>query len=64
VTLFNALKPEKANDLEIRSLPSFLGYGPAQPEAYRQDKRTVAQKGMDAVASFLPRRPFPYVNDL
>jgi hypothetical protein len=61
VTLFNAFTPEKANHTGIQSLPSIVGYGPAQPEIYRQDKRTVAQKSMDAAASFLTIRPFPCV---
>ena len=61
MTLFNAFTPEKANHIGIQSLPSIHGYGPAQSETYRQDKRTVGQKSMDVAASFLTFRPFPYV---
>ena len=61
MTLFNAFTPEKANHTGIQSLPTIHGYGPVQPEIYHQDKRTVAQKSMDAAASFLTFRPFPYV---
>ena len=63
MTLFNAFTPDKANDPGIQSLPSIHGYGPVQPETYRQDKRTVAQRSMDAVTSFLTFRPFPYVKE-
>ena len=64
VTLFNAFTPEKANHTGIQSLPSIQGYGPAEPESYRQDKRTVGQKSMDVAASFLAIRPFPYAKIL
>jgi hypothetical protein len=63
VTLFNAFTPDKADDHGVQSLPSIRGYGPAEPETYRQDKRTVGQKSMDVVASFLTIRPFPYAKD-
>jgi len=59
VTLFNAFTPDKSNDHGIQSLPSINGYGPTDSETYRQDKRSVGQKGMDVVASFLTFRPFP-----
>jgi hypothetical protein len=61
VTLFNALKPNKAMHLGIQSLPSIHGYGPAQVELHRQDRRTVTQKSIDAFAGLLTFRTFSYV---
>ena len=61
VTLFNALTPSKAKLAEIRSLPSIHGYGPAQLDTHRQDRRTVTQKGMDAIAGLLTFGTFSYV---
>ena len=63
MTLFNALTPGKAIHLGIQSLPSIHGYGPTQVETYRQDRRTVTQKSIDAFAGLLTFRTFSYVID-
>ena len=61
VTLFNALIPGIADHPGIQTLPSIHGYGPAQAETHKQDKRTVTQKGMDVFAGLLTFRTFSYV---
>jgi hypothetical protein len=61
VTLFNALIPGKATHPGIQSLPSIHGYGPTQVETHRQDRRTVTQRGIDAVAGLLTFGTFSYV---
>lgn len=61
VTLFNALTPGKATSPGVQSLPSIHGYGPTQVETHRQDRRTVAQKGIDAFAGLLTFRTSSYV---
>ena len=61
VTLFNALTPGKSTNLGIQSLPSIHGYGPTQVETHRQDRRTVAQKSIDAFAGLLTFQTFSYV---
>jgi hypothetical protein len=61
VTLFNALTPDKATHLGIQSLPSIHGYGPTRVDTHRQDRRTVAQKGIDAFAGLLTFGTFSYV---
>jgi hypothetical protein len=61
ITLFNALRPDKAINLGIQSLPSIHGYGPTQVETHRQDRRTVTQKSLDAFAGLLTFRTFSYV---
>lgn len=61
VTLFNALTPDKATHAAVKSLPSILGYGPAQLGIHRQDRRSVTQKGMDAISGLLTFRTSSYV---
>jgi hypothetical protein len=61
VTLFNALTPGNAVNLGIQSLPSIHGYGLTQVETHRQDRRTVAQRSIDAVAGLLTFGTFSYV---
>jgi len=53
VTLFNAFKPHKASGGLTGGLPSLAGYGKVSKGIHRQDKRNVAQKGLDAVSGFL-----------
>ena len=61
MTLFNALTPGKSNHPAIRDLPSIHGYGQTRVETHRQDKRTVAQKSVAAIAGLLTFRTFSYV---
>lgn len=53
VTLFNAFKPHKTSGGLTGGLPSLAGYGNVSKGIRRQDKRNVAQKGLDAVSGFL-----------
>ena len=53
VTLFNAFKPHKTSGGLTGGLPSLAGYGKVSKGVHRQDKRNVAQKGLDAVSGFL-----------
>ncbi|KAF8805001.1 hypothetical protein BYT27DRAFT_7193708 [Phlegmacium glaucopus] len=53
VTLFNALRPGESKVAGIQSLPSIHGYGPTRAGTHRQDRRTVAQRGMDVMAGLL-----------
>ncbi|KAF9255884.1 hypothetical protein L218DRAFT_911907 [Marasmius fiardii PR-910] len=56
VTLFNAFNPEKSKDIQSRGIPSVYGYGKVGTGSQRQDKRNVAQRGLDAIAGFLTFR--------
>ena len=53
ITLFNAFKPHKTSGGLTGGLPSLAGYGKVSKGVHRQDKRNVAQKGLDAVSGFL-----------
>ncbi|KAF7289995.1 Protein kinase domain-containing protein [Mycena chlorophos] len=58
VTLFNCFHPEKATTAGTGtaagySLPSVYGYGRVSTGNQRQDKRTAAQRGLDAIAGLL-----------
>ena len=53
VTLFNSLSPEEATVEAARGLPSLYGYGKVTTGNQRQDKRSVAQRGLDAMIGFL-----------
>ncbi|KAF8154194.1 hypothetical protein B0H34DRAFT_80502 [Crassisporium funariophilum] len=53
VTLFNAFKPHKTSGGLTGGMPSLAGYGKVSKGNHRQDKRSVAQKGFDAVSGFL-----------
>ena len=53
ITLFNAFKPHKTSGGLTGGLPSLAGYGKVSKGIHRQDKRNVAQKGLDAVSGFL-----------
>ncbi|TFK37240.1 hypothetical protein BDQ12DRAFT_214347 [Crucibulum laeve] len=56
VTLFNAFCPTKAEDPTIRSMPNVYGYGKVQEGSLRVDRRTFAQRGVDAIAGLLTFR--------
>ncbi|KAJ7367714.1 hypothetical protein DFH08DRAFT_4178 [Mycena albidolilacea] len=52
VTLFNCFYPEKAANGDS-GLPSVYGYGRVTTGNQRQDKRTAAQRGLDAITGLL-----------
>ncbi|KAJ6627483.1 hypothetical protein B0H10DRAFT_2161143 [Mycena sp. CBHHK59/15] len=52
VTLFNCFYPDKKGNGDS-SLPSVYGYGRVATGNQRQDKRTAAQRGLDAIAGLL-----------
>jgi abelson tyrosine-protein kinase 1 len=50
VTLFNSLTPLSATD---HGLPSIHGYGTVREASARQDRRNIAQIGMDIIQGLL-----------
>ncbi|KAK7055315.1 kinase domain-containing protein [Favolaschia claudopus] len=52
VTLFNCFYPEKAANGD-NGLPSVYGYGRVSTGNQRQDKRSAAQRGLDAITGLL-----------
>lgn len=52
VTLFNAFEPAKSSNNTI-NLPSVYGYGRVNTGDQRQDKRSAAMRGLDALAGLL-----------
>ncbi|KAJ7141695.1 hypothetical protein C8R43DRAFT_586859 [Mycena crocata] len=52
VTLLNCFYPDKATNGD-RGLPSVYGYGRVTTGNQRQDKRTAAQRGLDAITGLL-----------
>ncbi|KAJ7144142.1 hypothetical protein C8R44DRAFT_691771 [Mycena epipterygia] len=54
-TLFNCFYPDKAANGDS-GLPSVYGYGRVATGTQRQDKRTAAQRGLDAIAGLLTFR--------
>lgn len=53
MTLFNSFDPSKSSDGRARDIPSLYGYGRVNQGVQRQDKRNVAQRGMDIIQSWL-----------
>jgi abelson tyrosine-protein kinase 1 len=53
VTLFNSFDPAKSSDGVARNMPSLYGYGRVTQGNQRQDKRSVAQRGLDAISGLL-----------
>ncbi|KAL1938386.1 hypothetical protein VTO73DRAFT_11626 [Trametes versicolor] len=53
VTLFNSFDPSKSSDDRAKDIPSLYGYGRVNQGVQRQDKRNVAQRGMDIIQSWL-----------
>ncbi|KAI0820557.1 hypothetical protein BC628DRAFT_1397178 [Trametes gibbosa] len=53
VTLFNSFDPAKSSNGLARDIPSLYGYGRVSQGSQRQDKRNVAQRGMDLINSWL-----------
>lgn len=56
VTLFNSLKPYESVNRGAKNIPSLYGYGRVVRGSSRQDKRNVAQRGMDVINSWLTSR--------
>ena len=53
VTLFNSFEPLQSSGGLARNMPSLYGYGRVNQGSQRQDKRNVAQRGMDLIQSWL-----------
>lgn len=56
VTLFNALNPWSGPDSRVHGLPSIFGYGSVRQDSARQDKRNIAQIGIDMIQGLLTFR--------
>lgn len=53
ITLFNSFDPAKSSGGLAKDIPSLYGYGRVSQGNQRQDKRNVAQRGMDIIQSWL-----------
>lgn len=53
ITLFNAFRPADSPDDATRKIPSLESFGRVTTGTQRQDKRSVAQRGMDMIQSWL-----------
>ena len=53
MTLFNSFEPMKSSGGVARDMPSLFGYGRVNVGNQRQDKRNMAQRGMDVIQSWL-----------
>ena len=51
VKLFNAFTPPKPSGTRVQRIPSIHGYGEVTVSSQKQNKRTVAQRGIDALQS-------------
>ena len=51
--LFNSFDPAKSSGGVAKDIPSLYGYGRVSQGSQRQDKRNVAQRGMDLIQSWL-----------
>jgi abelson tyrosine-protein kinase 1 len=49
ITLFNSFDPDKSSDGYAKKLPSLHGYGRVMEASDRQDKRSITQRGIDAI---------------
>ncbi|KAF8513302.1 hypothetical protein JB92DRAFT_2924631 [Gautieria morchelliformis] len=56
VTLFNALNPSGAPDSRVHGMPSIYGYGVVREATSRQDRRNIAQIGIDMIQGLLTFR--------
>ncbi|OSC98340.1 hypothetical protein PYCCODRAFT_1397242 [Trametes coccinea BRFM310] len=52
IILFDSLNPSKSPEGRAQPIPSLLSYGRINQSKFRQDRRGVAQRGMDMVASW------------
>ena len=62
VTLFNAFDPPQTSDGVLRGMANLNGYGKVTQGSVRQDKRHPAQRGLDALTSWLSSKLDPFVN--
>ncbi|KAI9060336.1 hypothetical protein FKP32DRAFT_1656183 [Trametes sanguinea] len=53
VVLFNSFDPARSSGGRANDIPNLYGYGRVVQGSQRQDKRNVAQRGMDMIASWL-----------
>lgn len=53
VTLFDSFNPEKSSGALLKGMPSLHGYGRVTSGSQRQDKRSAAQRGLDAFVGLL-----------
>lgn len=60
ITLFNSFDPPKSSNGAL-SLPSLYGYGRINRGEQRQDKRSAAMRGLDALAGLLQFKAYSYV---
>ena len=56
MTLFNSFQPAKSSNGRAKDIPSLYGYGRVSAGNQRQDKRNVAQRGVDIIQSWLSTR--------
>ena len=56
VVLFNSFDPAKSSGSRAKDIPSLYGYGRVNQGSQRQDKRNVAQRGMDIIQSWISSR--------
>lgn len=53
ITLFNAIDPLQSCEERLRRSPSMYGYGKFEVQKREEGKRSVAQRGLDAISVFL-----------
>ncbi|KAG9310779.1 hypothetical protein JVU11DRAFT_8628 [Chiua virens] len=53
ITLLNAIDPLQSCEESLRRLPSLYGYGKFEIQRREDGKRSVAQRGLDAISGFL-----------
>jgi hypothetical protein len=56
ITLFSALDPTKSSGGFITGMGSIHGFGEIKQGSQRQEKRNLAQKGIDVISGFLTFR--------
>ena len=54
--LFNSFEPANSSNGRAKDIPSLYGYARVNVENQRQDKRNVAQRGMDIIQSWISSR--------
>jgi abelson tyrosine-protein kinase 1 len=62
ITLFNSFNPAESSKGTIADLPSLDAYGRIGRGEQRQDKRSAARRGIDALAGFLTFKTHSYVS--
>ena len=56
ITLFNAMDPLQSNEERLHRLPSMYGYGKVEVQNREEAKRSMAQRGLEAISGFLTFR--------